>query len=411
MLTIVRAASLIDGTGRSPVRNVELLVEAGRITALGPIGPTPVPAPHRLIEVPTGTVLPGLIDAHVHLFHHADPAPWRRFLEEPEALTMVRGVHNARATLLAGVTTVRVCGSRAALDLVLERAIAEGLVPGPRIVGAGQTICITGGHGHSHGIEADGPDAVRRAARLNIKRGARVIKLTVTAGIATPGYRLPGTPQFQEAEIRAAVEEAEQAGIKVCVHAQGRVGVRRSLAAGVHSIEHGYFLDDPESLEHMVKRGVFLVPTIVAYALVLERADAGIPAEAVAKARHAIDDHRESFRLALRSGVQMAMGTDAGTEFNFHGENAREFEFLVKNGMTPMDAIVTGTRNGSRLLGLEGEVGTIEVGKAADLIAVTGDPIERISALREVRLVMKAGEIVRAESPIRVAEGKMGTER
>ena len=167
-------------------------------------------------------------------------------------------------------TAVRVCGSRGALDLVLDRAIQEGLVPGPRIVGAGQTICITGGHGHLHGIEADGPDAVRRAARLNIKRGARVIKMTVTAGIATPGWRLPGTPQFQIPEIRAAVEEAEQAGIKVCVHAQGREGVRRSLAAGVHSIEHGYFLDDPESLEHMVKRGVFLVPTIVSYALVLE---------------------------------------------------------------------------------------------------------------------------------------------
>lgn len=404
MRTLIRAGILIDGTGGLPKRDMELVMEEGRITALGPAGTVRVTPPYRQIDVRGGTVLPGLIDAHVHLFHHGDPAPWRRFLEEPESLTMLRGVHNARQTLEAGFTAVRVCGSRAALDLVLDRAIQEGLVPGPRIVGAGQTICTTGGHGHLHGIEADGVDAVRRAARLNIKRGARAIKLTVTAGIATPGWRLPGTPQFHVAEIRAAVEEAEQAGIKVCVHAQGREGVRRSLAAGVHSIEHGYFLDDPESLEGMVQRGVFLVPTIVAYALVLERADGGIPAEAVSKARHAIDAHRESFQLALKAGVQMALGTDAGTEFNFHGDNAREFELLVQNGMSPMDAILAGTRNAARLLGLDAETGTLETGKAADLIAVPGDPLKEIGALRLVQLVFKGGELIRAEPGLHIQE-------
>jgi imidazolonepropionase-like amidohydrolase len=402
MLTVIRAAALIDGTGRPPARDVTVVVEDGRIAALRDPGAAPVTAPHRLIEVPGGTVLPGLIDAHVHLFHHADPAPWRRFLEEPEALTMARGIHNAGATLRAGFTSVRVTGSRAALDLVLERAIAEGLVPGPRIVGAGQTICATGGHGHLHGLEADGPDAVRRAVRLNLKRGARVIKLTVTAGIATPGRRLPGTPQLQEAEIRAAVEEAEQAGVRVCVHAQGRVGVRRALAAGVHSIEHGYFLDDAASLAHMVERGVYLVPTLVAYALVLEKAEAGIPAEAVAKARYAIEAHRESYRLAVRAGVPIAMGSDAGTEFNVHGDNAREFAFMVEHGLGPMDAIVAGTRNGARLLGLDQEVGTLEAGKLADLIAVADDPLARIEALGRPCLVVKAGEVVRADPPVRL---------
>jgi imidazolonepropionase-like amidohydrolase len=402
MLTVVRGAALIDGTGRPPARGAEVLVEGERIAAVRPPGAGPVTAPHRLIEVAGGTVLPGLVDAHVHLFHHADPAPWRRFLEEPEALTMARGIHNARATLLAGFTSVRVTGSRAALDLVLERAIAEGLVPGPRIVGAGQTICTTGGHGHLHGLEADGPEGVRRAARLNLKRGARVIKLTVTAGIATPGRRLPGTPQFQEAEIRAAVEEAEQAGVKVCVHAQGREGVRRALAAGVHSIEHGYFLDDDASLARMVERGVYLVPTLVAYALVLEKADAGIPAEAVEKARFAIEAHRQSYQLAVTAGVPIAMGSDAGTEFNVHGTNAREFEFMVANGLSPMDALVAGTRNGARLLGLDQEAGTLEPGKVADLIAVPDDPLARIDALRDPCLVMKAGAVCRVEPPTRV---------
>jgi imidazolonepropionase-like amidohydrolase len=401
MRTVVRAGRLIDGTGRPPVTDAEVLVEDGRIVAVGPAGGAPVPGPHRRIEVPGGTVLPGLIDAHVHLFHHADPAPWRRFLEEPEALTMVRGVHNVRATLMAGFTTVRVTGSPAALDLVLERAIAEGLVPGPRIVGAGQTICTTGGHGYLHGLEADGPDGVRRAVRLNLKRGARGIKLTVTAGIATPGHRMPGTPQFQEAEIRAAVEEAGQAGVKVCVHAQGSVGVQRALAAGVHSIEHGYFLDDAASLAHMVDRQVFLVPTLVAYALVLEKADAGIPAEAVAKARFAIEAHRRSYQLAVEAGVPIAMGSDAGTEFNVHGENAREFAFMVDNGLSPMDALVAGTRNGARLLGVDAEVGTLEPGKLADLIAVSDDPLARIDAMRRPCLVMKGGEVYRADAPAR----------
>jgi imidazolonepropionase-like amidohydrolase len=401
MVTLLRASALVDGTGRPPVPDAEVLVEGRRIVRAGPRGPAPS-GPHRVVEVP-GTLLPGLIDAHVHLFHSADPAPWRRFLEEPEALTMARGIANARATLDAGFTTVRVVGSRAALDLVLERAIGEGLVPGPRIVGAGQTICITGGHGHLHGLEADGEDGVRRAVRQNLKRGARVIKLTVTAGIATPGWRMPGTPQFQEAEIRAAVDEAGQAGLGVAVHAQGRVGIRRSLAAGVRSIEHGFFLDDPESLALMVERGTWLVPTLVAYALVLERADGGIPVEAVEKARHATDDHRRSFELAVQAGVTIAMGSDAGTEFNLHGANAREFELMVAGGLSPMAAIVAGTRSGARLLGLPG-VGTLEAGQVADLVAVPGDPLARIGLLRDVRLVMKEGQLHRVAAPVQVRE-------
>ena len=270
MLTIVRTSRLIDGTGATARDDVDLLVDGDRIAGLFPAGRTGVSAPHQIIHLRDATLLPGLIDCHVHLFHQGDADPPRRFVGEPEALTMARGVANARATLEAGFTTVRVTGSPGALDLILDRAIREGFAMGPRIVGAGQTICITGGHGHLHGLEADGPEGVRRAVRLNLKRGAGVIKMTVTAGIATPGRRLPGTPQFQEAEIRAAVEEAEQAGVKVCVHAQGTTGIRRALAAGVHSIEHGYFLGDETSLAEMRARGIFLVPTIVAYATVLE---------------------------------------------------------------------------------------------------------------------------------------------
>jgi imidazolonepropionase-like amidohydrolase len=408
MLTIVRARRLIDGTGAAPQHDVDLVVDGDRIVGRHPAGRAGVAAPHRLVEVPDGTVLPGLIDCHVHLFHSGDADPPRRFVGEPETLTMARGIANARATLEAGFTTVRVTGSPAALDLVLDRAIREGYAVGPRIVGAGQTICMTGGHGHLHGLEADGPEGVRRAVRLNLKRGAGVIKLTVTAGIATPGRRLPGTPSFHEAEIRVAVEEAEQAGVKVCVHAQGTTGIRRSLAAGVHSIEHGYFLGDESSLLTMRERGVFLVPTLVAYATVLETGPGGetASAEAIAKTQYAIDAHRESFVLAHQAGVRIAFGSDAGTEFNPHGRNAREFHYLVVNGMTAQDAILAATRDAAHLLGLEREVGTLENGKLADLVAVAGDPLADVQQLQRAAIVMKGGELIRSDpSVVTIASG------
>jgi imidazolonepropionase-like amidohydrolase len=404
VLTLVRAGVLIDGTGEPPRRDVEIVVDGERIAGVFPAARSGVTAPHRAVDASAATVLPGLVDCHVHPFHGGEADPSARFAHEPEALIMARGTLNARRLVEAGFTTVRATGSPWALDLALDRAIREASLPGPRIVGCGQAICITGGHGHRHGLEADGPDAVRRAVRLNLKRGARAVKLTVTAGIATPGFRLPGTPQFQEAEVRAAVEEAEQAGVKVCVHAQGTVGIRRALAAGVHSIEHGYFIGDESSLAWMRDRGVFLVPTIVAYATVLETGPDGstAPPEAVAKTRYAIDAHRESFAMAVKAGVPIAMGSDAGTEFNPHGRNAREFAFMVRNGMAPMAAIVAGTRNGARLLGLEEDLGTIEAGKLADLIAVAGDPLERIEALERVAFVMKGGDVVRADPPVGV---------
>jgi imidazolonepropionase-like amidohydrolase len=399
VLTLIRASRVIDGTRSAPQRDMELLVDRDRIVGLFPANGAPAARPDRRIDIQGGTLLPGLIDCHVHLFHQGDPEPGRRFREEPDGLAMARGIANARATLEAGFTTVRVTGSPNALDLVLDRAIRDGFATGPRIVGAGQAICITGGHGYPHGLEADGPDAVRRAVRLNLKGGAGVIKMAVTAGIATPGRRWPGTPEFTENEIRVAVEEAEQAGVKVCVHAQGTVGIRRALAAGVHAIEHGYFIDDEPSLIEMRTRHVFLVPTLVAYATVLETGPEGqtAPAEALAKTRYAIDAHRQSFIGALAAGVPMAMGSDAGTEFNPHGRNAREFSHLVHNGMPPMGAILAATRDAARLLGLDGALGTLEPGKLADVVAVPGDPLADIRMLERVGFVMKAGAIVCAD--------------
>ena len=287
----------------------------------------------------------------------------------------------------------------------LSRSIGPsetGFALGPRIVGAGQAVGITGGHGHSHGLEADGPEGVRQAVRLNLKRGAAVIKMVVTSGIATPGRRWPGTPEFHESEIRAGVEESEQAGVKVCVHAQGTVGIRRALAAGVHSVEHGYFIDDEPSLIDMRTRGVFLVPTPVAYATVLETGPEGetpLPRRWPRLATRSTLTANHSF-WPLRPVCRLPWEATPVPSSICTGQNAKEFSYMVNNGMTPLAAILAATREAARLLGLDRDIGTLETGKLADVVAVPGDPLADIQVLERVGFVMKGGVIVRADPPL-----------
>jgi imidazolonepropionase-like amidohydrolase len=323
-----------------------------------------------------------------------DPSPMHR-QDESEAITLLKGVHNAEKTLRAGVTTVRCVGTRADLDLELKKGIEQGLTIGPRIIGAGRILCMTGGHGHFFGREFDGIYEARKAAREQIKKGADVIKMTITGGIATPGT-IYGGPQLLRDEIAAVVEVSHRSGRKVCVHAQGSQAITDAVAAGVDSIEHGYFRgpDDP-NLSEMKHKGIYLVPTMVSYAMVVEHGtEAGIPEEAFEKALRAIEEHRLSFTIAYKAGLKIAMGTDAGTEFNFHGTNARELGYMVRNGMSEMESIVASTRSGADLLGILDITGTIEVGKFADLLAVNGNPLEDISVLERPTWVMKEGKMV-----------------
>jgi imidazolonepropionase-like amidohydrolase len=390
-VTVIHVGTLIDGTGAPFVSDAYISIADGTIQEIG--HERPADTGQRFIDASAHTVLPGLIDCHVHLCFDPVPDPVAR-MNEREGLTLLRGVRNSAKTLRSGVTTVRNVGTRNDLDLDLDRGIKLGLIPGPRIVAAGRVICVTGGHGHFMGLEADGPDGVRRAVRTLIKQGVHVIKLTITGGISTPGTRY-GRPTMSYAEIAAAVEEAHRYDRKVCVHAQGWEAITDAVAAGVDSIEHGFFRgpDDP-NLDGMLEKGIYLVPTLISYDMVIKYGIAGgIPPEAVEKAERAVAEHRTSFAWAVERGVKIAMGSDAGTEYNDHGTNPGELGYMVRySDMTPMDAIVASTNSAATLLDVDDQVGTIAVGKAADLIA-TDDPLANISTVENPHWVMKAGEL------------------
>jgi imidazolonepropionase-like amidohydrolase len=252
---------------------------------------------------------------------------------------------------------------------------------------------MTGGHGWWFGREADGPDDVRRAVREQLKMGVDVIKIFATGGVMTPGVE-PGSPQLTEAEIRAAIEEARKAGRRVAAHAQATSGIRSCVEAGISTIEHGVFLDD-DLVRRMKQDGVFLVPTLIAPRAIADGGEAaGIPAFMVRKAREVLASHEQGFRLAVRVGVPIAAGTDAGTPLNPHGSMVPELQLMVRHGLEPMDVLRAATSQAAVALGVERETGRVAPGLAADLMAVDGDPVADISALGDVRLVVAAGAVV-----------------
>ena len=392
MRHLIKAGCLIDGTGASPRENVDILIDEQRIIAIDrrdtirDSDATVIPAFDKV-------VLPGLVDAHVHICFDASCDPVFNVRHEPPPDMMIRGVCNARDMLRAGVTTIRTLGTPNDLDLHLRDGIRQGLIPGPRIVAAGRSLTVTGGHGHYYRMEADGPAEMREATRLQIKNGVNVIKITVTGGIMTPRVR-PGVSKFNLDEIRAVVDEAHKAGLRVAAHAENPDGVNDALSAGVDSIEHGYFLRNTEGLDMLVDSGTYLVPTLMAYDLIANGLEQGVPPEAVEKASDALEYNTAGFRAALDAGAGIAMGSDAGTAFNDHGRSWREASFMVRHGMSPMRAIVAATRNGADLLGLGDRVGTVEPGKMADLIVVDGDPLADISRLGNVLCTIQGGRIV-----------------
>jgi imidazolonepropionase-like amidohydrolase len=343
------------------------------------------------------TLLPGFIDSHVHICIDGSPDPVRTMMAESQTETTLKAAAAAHRTLLAGVTTIRDMGGKDGIDLGLKQAINSGLIPGPRMLVSGRLICMTGGHGWQIGLEANGADEVRRAAREQIKAGADIIKLMATGGVMTPGVQ-PGSEQFTEEEMRAGIEEAHKAGKKTATHAMGTQGILNALRAGIDSIEHGVYLNE-EAVSLMVERKIPLIPTISAlYHIESKGIDAGIPAYAVEKTLMVKPHHLESIRLAREAGVLVAAGTDAGTPFNLHGENLCEIKLLVEyGGFSPMQAIEAGTRVSARVLGLENDLGTIEEGKLADLIMVAGNPLDNIDILLErdsICLVMQGGKLV-----------------
>jgi len=345
------------------------------------------------------TVLPGLIDCHVHLCLGGDADVLRAIREEDPALTLLKATRAARTTLESGFTTVRDLGFRDHSIFSLRQAIQDGLLPGPRILAAGLVVCMTGGHARFIGREADGPVEVVAAVREQLARGAEVIKFIASGGVLTPGTS-PESAQMTPEELGAGMAEARRAGRRVAAHAHGAEGMKNAIRAGAHSIEHATLMDD-EAAALMREQGVFMVPTLSAIARTADCGlNCGIPETTVHKARTMRARHEASFKKAHRSGIPIALGTDAGTPFNHHGENAQELDRMVALGMSPMEAIVAATASAARLLGIEHLVGTIEVGKQADLLIVDGNPLKKISLLRDrdrIVGVIQAGRFVSGE--------------
>ena len=386
-------ATVLDGTGRL-IDDGALLVREGRIDAVGPTRELESRRRDdgvRIVDLHGRTLMPGLIDTHVH-FAGGDFVPNRE--GEPVALAALRTAEAATRTLRAGITTVRVAGSRDFLDVDVRNAITAGVLAGPRVLACGRGITTTGGHYHDWcAVEADGVDEVRHAVRAHLKRGVDAVKMMLSPGIATAGAD-PSGEQFTLAEVRAAVEEAHKAGRRVLSHAIGLGAIRQGIAAGVDSIDHGFYLDE-EQAAAMKAKGIYLVPTFgPAYYYLHKRLAEPWRIER-AKAIEAV--HARAFAVALAAGLPIAMGSDCGAQSRMpNGENALELELMVRHGMRPMDAIVAGTREAARLTGILDQVGTLEAGKIADVIVIDGNPLDDIERARTgVRLVVQAGVVRR----------------
>lgn len=389
----IRSVRVIDGTGRT-IERATVIIRGAKIAAVGLDRDLPLPRGATTIDGRGLTLLPGLIDCHVHFCLGAEPDVVDAIAQETPALTLLKSSQAARQTLEAGITTVRDVGSRDHSIFTLKRAIETGLVPGPRIVGAGLAICMIGGHARFIGQEVHGTRQVRSAVRAQIAAGAGVIKVIASGGVLTPGTS-PDQAQMTVEELQAAVQEAQRAGRKVAAHAHGSSGMKNAIQAGVHSIEHATLMDE-EAAGLMKEHDVFMVPTLSALATTAAcRLGCGVPDSARDKAKAMTKRHAVSFKNALRDGIKIAMGTDAGTPFNFHGENAQELERMVAFGMSPMQAILAATSAASRLIGIQHQVGTIEQGKLADLLLFEGNPLRHIEQLRDrsrIVGVMQAGK-------------------
>jgi imidazolonepropionase-like amidohydrolase len=385
-----RAARVFDGISEQVVENGAVVVEDGHITS---VGPTRDLSNAEVVDLGDATLLPGLIDAHVHLVWSASAEPHEVVERESRALTTLRCAANAALHLRAGVTTVRDVGATDGLSVDIARAVELGVLPGPRVVAAGRAIAMTGGHGWFIGREADGAEAVRHAVRSELKAGAECIKLMASGGVYGHAEE-PGSPQLTIEEMRAGVEEAHKAGRKVAAHAYSVEAINNALDAGVDSIEHGSYIDQTTA-ERMREQGTYLVPTMSVYEAMNEKGpELGAPEYIQRKTAEVLEASRKAFRLALEAGVPVAAGTDCGAPGHPHGTLPEELRLMVEAGATPLKALRYGTSAAADLLGLGEEVGTLEPGKKADLLAVGDDPLRDIGALRAVRLVLRDGSEV-----------------
>ncbi|HET7579988.1 MAG TPA: amidohydrolase family protein [Bacillales bacterium] len=414
--TLVKNGTLIDGYGGQPLPDAAILIRDGRIEAVGTFEQLDLPKEEMTeVDAQKGYILPGLIDAHVHLMFEVDRL--ENQLAKPFSFRFYEAMQFMERTLHAGITTVRDAGGA---DAGVKKAVEEELVPGPRMQISVTPLTITGGHGDSWmpsgedlnlggypgspaGI-CDGPAEVRKKVREVLRAGADVVKVHSTGGVLSPTDH-PEFTQFSPEELEIMVQEAGfRRNAKVMAHAQGAEGVKNAIRAGIHSIEHGIYLDD-EAIELMLEKGTYLVPTLLAPVSVLEAAENSysMPEYGVRKCREVVEIHRESVARAYRAGVRIAMGTDAGVMP--HGTNLRELGLMCDIGMTPMEAIVATTKTAAECLGWGDRLGTVETGKLADLVITQTNPLTDIRTLKNndnITAVLKDGEVVKSllDAPI-----------
>ncbi len=408
--TLIRNGTLIDGRGGSPVPHAAVVLNGNRIYSAGTEGAVTFPS-HDLVEIDAqgGWILPGFIDTHIHAmlqFTHM-----QEMVQTPFSLNFYKAAQYLRNTIMAGITSVRDAGGA---DLGVKQAVEQGLIVGPRMQISITVLGITGGHtdgwlpsgvtqnlfpsypGNPDGI-CDGVEEVRKKVREVLRAGADIIKICSTGGVLSPTDH-PEFTQFSPEELAVIVQEARyRRGVKVMAHAQGAEGIKNAVRAGIHSIEHGIFLDD-EAIALMLKHGTFLVPTLLAPVAVLEIAEktGAMPEYGVRKAKETLEIHSDSIQRAYQAGVKIAMGTDAGVMP--HGTNLRELGLMARIGMSPMEVIVATTRTAAECLGWQDQVGTLEAGKLGDVIVTRTDPLNDLRSLEHpdnIVVVLKDGKLIK----------------
>ena len=395
---VIKGATILDVTNGDMVKNHVIIVKDGRIEAVSPVQSADIPKGTEVIDLQGHTLLPGLIDMHVHLTSGGGYHGYESLKLTDERRAILGEVH-AKQTLMAGFTTVRNVGASSFGDVALRDAIDDGDIPGPRMLVSGPPIGITGGHCSDNNLlpaeyeisgegVADGPWAARRAVRRNIKYGADLIKTCSTGGVLSKGTKV-GAPQYTVEELTALIDEAHSRGLRVASHAHGAEGIINALVAGADTIEHASFIDD-EGLRLAIENKAALSMDIYVTEYILgEGASAGILEESLEKERRTGATQRANFRKAVEAGATIVYGTDAGVYP--HGQNAKQLSRMTKFGMTQLQAIQSATVTAAEVLGLGYEIGKIEVGYAADLIAVKGDPIKDITLLESPSIVIKSG--------------------
>lgn len=390
---LLKAKWLLDGTGAPPLADAALLVRDGRVAAVGPRAAVPTPPGTEEVDLGSYTLLPGLIDAHVHLVGDPRPGSLAGTQYESDEWLLLRAAANARAALAAGLTTVRDCGGRGTLIISLAKAVAAGMIPGPRIVSCGAPITTTGGHCYFLGLEAEGIEGVQRAVRQMHKAGADFIKVMVTGGGLTPGSNSRRS-QYSLAELQAIAEDAHRLGRRVAGHVHGTEGIRRAVAAGFDTLEHCSWLAAQgtgrdyaeEVVQEIIGQGIYVCRTIAGF----ER----VPLEEATSSHRLWPDY-EVFRNMVKAGVKLIAGSDAGIDQTPISGFAYTLETMAGfGGMSAEAVLASATRAAAEAIGLADQIGTLEVGKRADAIAVEGNPLEDLRVLRHVAVVIRDGRIV-----------------